>query len=122
MKTRMEVADELGCHYQTIERYEHELDMEPVKIKNRWHYYSAEQVQRMKDHQLSKKAVGKHSSKRINRPTCPQWDCAHRSDCLMTEKIYTLDCPDYEREDIMNWLENSSVMCRDVLKEKRDAI
>ena len=121
MKTRMQVADELGCAYSTIERYEKELRIVPARIKNKYHYYSAAQVRRMKVHQQSKKKAGRHSSKQIKRSTCPRWGCVHRSDCLMTEKIYTLDCPDYEKEEIDAWLEKRA-MCRDVLKERRDAI
>ena len=121
MKSRMQVADELNCSYNTIERYEKELSIEPVKIKKRWHYYSSVQVREMKVHQQNKKKAGRYSSKQIKRPTCPRWDCVHRSDCLMTEKIYTLDCQDYEKEDFGAWLDNNA-RCRDVLKEKRDAI
>ena len=121
MKTREQLTIELDCSYNTIERYAKELSIEPAKVIKRWHYYSAEQVNKIKAHQKSKKKVGKRAGKQQNGPTCPHWDCIYRGACLMTDKIYTVDCQDYEKEDFGAWLDNNA-RCRDVLKEKRDAI
>lgn len=90
LMTVKEVAEKLGVSRATINTYVWKGKIKAQKIKAQ-NCLTKNQFKNLQDKSSPRKKIN-------TKPHCNKYNCRYRSDCLLTDKIYQTNCPDYKPE------------------------